>query len=436
MRSDRLPDLTRAIPSVVAVLLLAAACSAPPAGSPSQSPTPTPSAAAPSPSATASPTVVPTVAPSPSPSGPPNVGTAPDGPWSRLSWLDAGSVPLGPTSVSVHGWTGGFVALEQTSGYTDSGDEIPVVIRASASTDGVRWSSPTTLDTVGFKGGIDIERVVEGPSGLLALGYPYGDTCGGPPVLVALWSSPDGRAWERLTLPKDFRTGQVQTISGGSSGFIAAGTRSDGTTQALWTSPDGRAWAARPLPKVTSGVFVLDGAISFAGGFEVAGSVLGEEGCGGAAHVHPATWWSADGAAWSRATLPGALTAPNANLFIRRLSDRVILASQTSPDGSTVLAWTSTDGRTWSAVPKPSDQLWLDREGGFGHSALIIEPEAGAGALTVEVIGEDAGVTTLAQTNDVPVASEDGPGWIYAVGPTGILVVGDDGGSAWLGVPS
>ena len=51
-------------------------------------------------------------------------------------------------------------------------------------------------------------------------------------------------------------------------------------------------------------------------------------------------------------------------------------------------------------------------------------------------VGEDARVTTLAQTGPGPVASEDGLGWSFAVGPTGILAVRYDGGAAWLGVPS
>jgi hypothetical protein len=190
------------------------------------------------------------------------------------------------------------------------------------------------------------------------------------------------------------------------------------------------------LPKVASGTLVLDGATSFAGGFVLIGGVLGEGGCGGPDHIHAATWWSADGAAWSRSTLPGSMTAANAAIGVQAISDRVVIATQTSPDGSKLLAWTSTDGRSWTAVRAPSDQLTLYPVTDGRHAALMLDPESGNGAPTVFAIGEDAGVTTLGQSGDGPIASEDSGGWTFAVGPTGILVVRYDGGAAWLGVPS
>ena len=438
MRSP-LPNRTRArrLIGAASVLLIVGCSPASQAGSPGPSVAVEPSAtasAAPSPSLT--PSTTPSVAPSPSASSQPGVGAGPSGPWSRLDWTAAGAVvPLGPTNVSVHGWSGGYVALEQTGGSDENGNEIPVVIRSSASSDGIHWAAPTTVDTTGIVGSVEITDVVEGPSSLLALGYPVGDTCGGPASVVALWTSPDGGTWRRLDLPKGFRTGQVHTIDGGSAGFIATGNRADGTTQALWTSPDGAAWTSRPLPKVASGTLVLDGAISFAGGFVLAGGVLGEGGCGGPAHIHAATWWSADGAAWSRSTLPGSMTAANAERRVQSISDRVAAVTQTSPDGSKLLAWTSSDGRSWTAVNAPSDVLTRGLVTDGRHAAEMIDPESGSGAPTVLAIGEDAGVTNLSQSGTGPIASEDSGGWTFAVGPTGILVVRYDGGAAWLGVP-
>jgi hypothetical protein len=436
----RLSNRARALRFVAAasVLLIVGCTAAPQAGSPGPSgavePSPTASVA-PSPSIT--PSSIPSFAPSPTASSLPVVGAAPSGPWSRLDWLDAGAVvPVGPTNVGVHGWSGGYVALEQTGGSDEDGNDIPVVIRSSASSDGIHWAAPTTIDTAGIVGNIEITDIVEGPSGLLALGYPVGDTCGGPPTVVALWTSPDGGTWRRVTLPKDFRTGQVHTIDGGSAGFIATGSRADGTTQALWTSPDGRTWTSRPLPKVSTGTLVLDSATSFARGFVLAGAVLGEGECGGPAHLHAATWWSADGVAWSRSTLPGSMTAAGARIGVQAISDRVVVVTQTSPDDSKLLAWTSTDGRSWTAVHAPSDLLTRNPVTDGRHAALMMDPDSGSGPPTVFAVGEDAGVTTLGQTGNGPIASEDSGGWTFAVGPTGILVVRYDGGAAWLGVPS
>jgi len=420
------------------VLLIVGCASASQAGSPGPSAAVAPSAPASAAArATLTPSSPPSVAPSPTASSLPAVGAAPSGPWSRLDWIDAGAiVPLGPTNVSVRGWSGGYVALDQTGGSDENGNSIPVVIRSSASSDGIHWSAPSTVDTAGIVGEIEITQIAAAPSGLLAVGYPVGDTCGGPASVAALWTSSNGTVWRRVSLPKDFRTGQVHTIDGGPAGFIATGSKADGTTQALWTSPDGRTWTSRPLPKVSSGTLVLDGATSFGGGFVLVGAVLGEGGCGGPARVHAATWSSADGAAWTRSTLPGSMTAADASLGVRAISDRVAVVTQSSPDGSKVLAWTSTDGRAWTPVHAPSDQLTTDPVTDGRHAALMMDPDSGSGAPTVFAIGEDAGVTILGQSGNGPIASEDSGGWTFAVGPTGILVVRYDGGAAWLGLPS
>jgi hypothetical protein len=434
IRSRDAAPASRAAAATLLALVLAA-CSAPapaaPSAGPSSSPVVSPATATPS----APPTATPSPAPSAPVSAPPSVGLAPGGPWTRIAWIDAGRLPLGTTNVSVHGWSGGFIGLEQSGDYDENGTARPVVIRAAASSDGLTWSTPATFDTAGLSGSIAIAEIVEGPSGLLALGDPYGDTCGGPAVLVALWRSADGRAWQRVPMPRAFRAAEILTIAGGSAGFIATGRTSEAATPALWTSPNGTTWTSRPLPKVASGTLAIDGATSFGGGFVVAGSVLGEEGCGGAAHIRAATWWSADGRAWTRASLPGSLTDVNARLSVRAVNDRVLMIVQVSGDGEKRLAWTSADGRSWTPVAAPSELADLRATGDGRHTAMLIEPESGSGSPTALEIAADGRVTTLAQSGDGPVASADDPGWSFAVGPTGILVLGDDGGAAWLGVP-
>jgi hypothetical protein len=363
------------------------------------------------------------------------VGEAPAGPWSALHWLGAGALPVSSSQVTVHGWSGGYVAFEQSPGSDESGNDLPVVIRASSSTDGLHWSAPTTVKT-GFKGSYRISSIVEGPGGLLAVGYPYGDTCGGPDMVFALWSSADGRSWERLALPKDFTSGQVQTISGGRAGFIAFGTRADRTTPAIWTSADGRAWTSHGLPVVSSGKLALDAAVSFDSGYVLLGSVLGEEGCGGASHVKPAVWYSADAASWTRGDLPGASTDPNANLLIRSSGDRVLVMQVPQGDATTAPAWTSTDGLTWSSAGAIStDVVWGSISDGR-HSVIVVNPESGTGLPSVTGIDGTGASTVLRQDGDAPLVDEDEPGYVYAVGPTGLLAVRGDGGATWLGLPS
>src|SRR5690349_8995993 len=114
---------------LVVVALLLGACSAVPTASsvpaaPSSTPSPTPGSLPPSSSPSpsllgpASPTLPPTPPPTASPSTP-VVGPAPSGPWTAVDWIPAATLPLGPTEVNVHGWSGGYVAFEQTGGSDD-----------------------------------------------------------------------------------------------------------------------------------------------------------------------------------------------------------------------------------------------------------------------------------------------------------------------------
>jgi hypothetical protein len=415
--------------SILSVLLVAA-CSAAPA---TISPSPRPSVAVATPSPSPSPAATPV--PRPSPTTAPVVGEAPAGSWSALHWLGAGALPLTSTELTVRGWSGGFVAFEQSPGSDENGNELPVVIRASSSTDGLHWSAPTTVKT-GFKGSYQISSIVEGPSGLLALGYPYGNTCGGPDTVFALWSSVDGRSWERLAMPKPFAANNVQTISGGRVGFIAFGTKADDTTPAIWTSTNGRAWTSQALPVVSSGKLALDAAVSFDSGYVLLGAVLGEEGCGGASHVKPAVWFSTDASAWTRAGLPGASTDPSANLQIRSFGDRVIVMQIPPGDATTAPAWTSSDGRTWSPAGAISTDLFWGSVSDGRHSVSIVNPESGTGLPTVTGVDGTGASAVLRQDGDEPLVSEDDPGYVYAIGPTGLLAVRGDGGASWLGIPS
>jgi hypothetical protein len=347
--------------------------------------------------------------------------------------VDAGPLLLRDDEVTVRGWSGGFVAFEQSPGSDNDGNDLPVRIRASFSPDGLRWSTPTALET-GFKGSIAIASVVDGPAGLLALAYPYGDTCGGPPSVVAMWTSPDGRAWERVAMPPGFATSQIATISGGPAGYIAFGTRDDGTA-GIWTSAAGRAWRSRPLPTVSSGTLALDGAVAFGDGFVLAGSVLGEEGCGGAAHIQGASWFSDDGSSWTRINLPGSSVDRPAAYRILTLMGRLLIVEEPPTDSESLRTWMSTDGRSWTPVAKVAqDLLWGSISDGF-HAVRAITPEEGIGAPRWIGYDENGAAVSLRSDGDEPLLAVDGPGWDYAVGPTGVLATLSDGSASRLGMP-
>jgi hypothetical protein len=420
------------------VVVTSAGCTAaaspsvvPPASlTPSVAPSAGPSAPPATPAPT--PTAVPSVAPSPSAAT--AVGPAPAGRWTALRWVPLGKTPLGPHNVTVQGWSGGYIALQQNGGSDSNGNSIPVVVRTSVSPDGVNWSAPTTMNTSGLNGMIEVGSILEGPHGLLALGFPFGDTCGGPERLTALWTSPDGSTWTRVALPKDFRSGSVEAVEGGPAGFIALGTKADGVTQEIWTSDDGATWRTKPLPKISSGKLVLDSVASFDDGFVLSGAVLGEGGCGGPAHIHGATWVSPDGSSWTRAALPGASTVASATFTVQALSDRALLVTQGLPNGT--LGWTSTDARTWTPVKGDASNLPYGQISDGRHDIQVIGPETNPGPLTVQVVNEDATMVNLAPSGNGPIQTDDDPGFGSAVGPTGVLVVSDDGERSWLGVPS
>ena len=152
--------------TLAASAILFSACSSAPAASSTPSGAAIPSAdpshfpsVPPSSVPPPSPTLVPSGTPAASPTLP-AVGAAPAGRWSAIHWLSTGALPLGPAEIGVYGWSSGFVALEQSPGSDDNGNDLPVTIRASSSPDGVTWTTPTTLET-GFKGMIQISTIVE-----------------------------------------------------------------------------------------------------------------------------------------------------------------------------------------------------------------------------------------------------------------------------------
>ena len=286
----------------------------------------------------------------------------------------------------------------------------------------------------GFPDHVDIGQVAEGPAGLLAVGRYPADTCGGPPVVAGLWHSTDGTTWRAVALPRNMVRGHVETIDGGSAGYIATGKQSDQKTGGIWLSEDATSWRALALPKPPSGTLVVNGATSFAGGLVVAGAVVGPEGCGGGSSIHPTVWWSADGSSWAREPLPGASTDANASVSIRRLNDNEIVAVVQA--GDTPDAWVSTDGRTWSPVPSPAtDALYATVSDGR-RSIVVTPPTDNPGQLTLQTVGDQLDVAVISQTGEGPIQTDDSSPTMEAVGPTGIVVVSVDASHLWLGVPS
>jgi hypothetical protein len=409
------------------------------------SPSPT-SVALPSPSV--SPSVIPTATPSSTPTSMPSIGVAPSGQWTGIRWISAGLVfPQAPTAgtakgsfvtVSVYGWSRGYV------GFRTAIDQIPStsVTRVSTfSADGLHWTTGRPMQVDGLKSWVDITQVVEGPSGLLAVGRYPGAACGGPATIDALWTSTDGLDWSLVQPSAAFASASVYRVDGGSNGFIASGILKDGKTQAVLLSEDGRSWTQVPLTSPAFGRFVLDGAADFAGGYVISGAVLKDSGCG-QTWVTPSIWSSADGKSWSRSHLPGAANPNDAWITTTKVSDHALMAVANEWDEATQVSsqqvWVSNDGRTWKLVASPSsllgDGIMTDGRRGL----VVVEPGPGTeGPPTVATVGDDLTVKTLSQTGDVPIYSAAvSPRWLAALGPTGVVILGSDGLDLWLGVPT
>jgi hypothetical protein len=332
----------------------------------------------------------------------------------------------------------GFRSVEE---FNDAGTSSFTMVSTS-SADGLHWTAGRALDMEGLHGLEidDITAVVEGPAGLLAVGFPSGGRCG-PETVDALWTSPDGLTWTQVELP-----GTFSTVDAGSTGYIATGTLKDGVTSAVWLSGDGRSWHQVPLPKATSGAVVVDGATDFAGGYVLAGKQRSDSSCvegrSTAPLYTPSLWWSADGKNWTRSKLPGALPAGDVSVGFVRISDDALVAIAQDWNVAKGLSgprqyWVSNDGRTWRLIAAPSSVLRSNCCLTNGQRGLaVLSPDNYGVGLMIATVGDDLTVTLLSKSGDGPEPSVSSIGWMWAFGPTGVVALSDDGLNLWLGVPT
>lgn len=168
-------------------------------------------------------------------------------------------------------------------------------------------------------------------------------TAGGPGFAVAgaddagaiVWTTADGRQWTPVT-DASLRRGVIGTLVPTKSGLIAFGWRSDTDGQSIWTSADGSGWLAATNE---TGLAVARG-LQAVGAYDGRAVAFVSQGEG-----KPSAIWETTGRAeWTRT---GALTdVASPSLVTGGARGWVALGSN--------LAWTSSDGRSWSSgVPGP-----------------------------------------------------------------------------------
>jgi hypothetical protein len=396
----------------------------------------------------------------------PSVAAAPAGTWRSIKWtalpatpdFGAQSLPDGAT-FQVFGWSKGYVGFsiayepvaqdEPTDEPTEEPIDytyVPPTVIASYSTDGVHWHVGQSLDPVaaGSKDLQVFQSVIEGPNGLLAVGWS--GACGSV-YLDALWTSPDGITWQPVDAGKVFGVDpwSIVDVSGGAAGYVAVAYKGAG----VWTSKDGRTWHRVALTGNAFKNALVDDGTALSGGYVLAGT-KGTADCGVITYDGPtpapplrtvAAWWSADGSSWTHIALPGATASSGYQLvWTSHLSDSAVLL--VDDIDSSRYAWATHDGRTWVPVGFPGDLYRSAIVTGAQHN-LVVESDGDGSTpaeLRLRTIGDDFGVVSVGQTGDVPkLVYSDWDGFSYgicALGPTGVVVTTGNGSQLWFGTPS
>jgi len=372
------------------------------------------------------------------------VAPLPAGNWTSIHWTkiagqddvwaeptDSDNYPAGVDNESgwtLYGWSRGYLAFDQLETDNDDGSW-RLVTKTKTSSDGAHWQLGGEFTQ---KGGVDddppdmqdgIGGVVEGPAGLLAIGTAHAD-CGSNTYAWPEALSADGRTWK--TVQTD---AYGATVDGGASGYITAG--SDG----VWTSTDGLTWKSVDMKGAAfAGYTGIEGGTSVAGGFVLSGeTTFPDKTCGNSSTpaVMPTLWSSPDGATWTKDTLPNAKPQSGLSLFVCRFNDHLLVASEVSgPDAN----WMSKDGLTWTPapatpvalcpyVPLYSDNVVLS----VGTRTMVM---LNSDPKKIWTLRADLTLVALSQTGSQPPVGDVGA----IFGPAG-LIVGDDDGNTYVGVP-
>ncbi|MGH2463065.1 MAG: hypothetical protein ACRDFZ_05500, partial [Candidatus Limnocylindria bacterium] len=214
------------------------------------------------------------------------------------------------------------------------GTDSLVAVRFLARDGGVSWQA--TEDT-GILEGVYVTDIVAGGPGLVAVGYMPNAS----PTRAVVLTSVDGFSWlpaggdpSRVT---SVAYGQFSAVASNGETLVAVGATFDDvnapSSGSVWTSTDGVEWVHRS--QADEPLAFPNDVIAFDGGFVAVG--FNSEG--------PAARWSPDGIEWTIADLPvsGGARAVSA---VTEASGLLVAVGDLSDHAS---AWTSIDGRSWTA---------------------------------------------------------------------------------------
>ena len=263
-------------------------------------------------------------------------------------------------------------------GSTSAGEDTDAAIWMSV--DGISWTriDPDEAD-LGGDGREEIWSVTSDGPGWVAVGSDWS----GGDADAAVWTSPDGYGWTRISHDEEVLGGpgrqEMLAVVAGEFGVIAVGYDSNGgangTNAAVWIASDGQGWSRVLHDELVFGgpdLQVMNGVAMGGPGVVAVGSDA--SGLDGDAAV----WTTPNGRSWTRASgdTAGLVVARPQAMWAVAAGNAGLVAVGFESAGSVSFAavWTSDDGHVWSRVPHdpavfgPSDSqaIWSVANGAGG----------------------------------------------------------------------
>lgn len=286
----------------------------------------------------------------------PSASAADDAVWAGLAWTapirseppaivsDLIATPNGFVAVGFQGAAPGSAAAAWAS--PDLGTWTQTLLDAPAAGDsGLQWVRPTSDGLVAI-----------GTSGVLQCIPPEGEGQVCDPLPIAIWTSSDGASWTRARQAPVLVGVRAASVASDGETVILVGD-AGWTHPGIWRSSDGAIWvSANPQPDTFAEAHFDAVAVIPGHGWVVTGSTGGSEPeccVGHNADATPAAWFSADGNTWEPARVVDA-AASRGDVIGPVFAGRDGLVAWSLGEQDNDFGWQSPDGRTWTALSKPT----------------------------------------------------------------------------------
>jgi hypothetical protein len=279
------------------------------------------------------PSVHATPAPSAKPSPVATDVPAPNGTIGSIAWQAGAPLGLGVRGVAeiVLSMCDRLLAFGNIGADLDRGNYGLAAVWSSS--DAATWSLLTQPNTFPSDSAFFLDVTEDGRGGLYAITARYE---GAKPN--ALWHSPDGVTWTRLTVGRSqVLTNATIAVANGTA-VVTGQTRESGQPRRyVWYSIDGLTWTQAALPEAYPDEYGAALMVGGSGGFEI---------------VEPTglatAWHSDDGRTWLKAESPGGTFAAFVPTHLLTSAGRYVAMGYESGNAGVPSAWTSADGVAWS----------------------------------------------------------------------------------------